>query len=238
MIFVFPMAGESSRFKKAGYKLPKYQLPFKEHSVFDEVIAPFYRISENHKFIFVCRNNKSCLGFLENKLAKYNFKNAKVISLVKSTSGQAETAYLGLSSSSKDESLAIFNIDTFHKNYQPISFESEEYKDSSGILEVFEDSGSNWSFAKVFNEKVVQTSEKVPISNLASNGMYYFKSVQIFKSTYESFFYGGQGVTKGERYIAPMYNELIAHNHIVKVKKIAKKDLTFCGTPEEYEGLL
>lgn len=236
MIFVFPMAGESSRFKKAGYDLPKYQLPIGNQDVFDMVIKPFLKFSSGNHFLFICLNKESVISYIQNKCLKYLLKNVSICPINEKTSGQAETVYLGLNRMDHGSPLAIFNIDTFHLNFSPIEFDSNEYSKCDGVLEVFEDLGSNWSFAEVHNGIVVKTAEKDPISNLASNGLYYFRSVGLYCESYRTYFAHGRGMEIGERYVAPIYNQLIADGRIVKTKKIQKRDLIFCGTPREYEA--
>lgn len=236
MIFVFPMAGESSRFKAAGYDLPKYQLPIGSLDVFDMVLKPFLNFSSGNHFLFVCPSDENVISFIKKKCLKYSLNNASICLLNEKTSGQAETVYLGLSRMDYSCQLAIFNIDTFHLNYSPIDFESMKYSKCDGVLEVFEDEGSNWSFAQVHRGIVVKTAEKDPISNLASNGLYYFRSVGLYRASYQTHFAHGRGMEKGEKYVAPIYNQLIMDRKIVKTKTIQKRDLIFCGTPREYEA--
>ncbi|MEZ9563317.1 capsular biosynthesis protein, partial [Vibrio splendidus] len=40
---------------------------------------------------------------------------------------------------------------------------------------------------------------------------------------------------KGELYIAPLYNELIANNREVHYHLINREDVIFCGVPSEYD---
>lgn len=235
MIFVFPMAGESSRFKSAGYKLPKYQLPIGSQDVLDMVLKPFLKFSSKNHFLFICKNEKNTINYIQKKCLKYSLESFSVVPISKKTSGQAETVYLGLKGIDHRAQLAIFNIDTFHLNFVPIDFDSLAYSKCDGLLEVFQDVGSNWSFAEVRDGVVVRTAEKNPISNLASNGLYYFRSVELFCKAYCAYFSDGKGVEKGERYIAPIYNQLINEGRIVRVKIIQKNDLIFCGIPQEYE---
>jgi len=81
-------------------------------------------------------------------------------------------------------------------------------------------------------------AKKTPISNLASNYLYYFRSVKLHIWSYEAFFAKGVGIVRGERYIVPMYNYNIKNEGFVKIKEIEKRDLVFCGTSNEYENCL
>lgn len=239
MIFVFPMAGLSSRFSKAGYAEPKYKLPItSQEDVFDRVISPFLAYKETDTFLFCYRDISGTKRFLEDKIKKFNLKKVFLKELDEPTSGQAETVFICCTDLPSDEELLVFNIDTFHLNFKKIEFESPAFRDCAGVIEVFQDSGINWSFALVNDDFVLETAEKTPISNLASNGLYYFRSVKLYMRSYEAFFDQGAGIVKGERYIAPMYNYIINNEGFVKIKEIEKRDLIFCGTPNEYENCL
>ena len=236
MIIIFPMAGLSSRFKSAGYNQPKYMLEInKDYDVFDMVVEPFLKYRDEHTFVFVCRNINGTLDFLSNKIKSKNLPNVKIIELINPTSGQAETVNIALNNINSDEPILIFNIDTFHNNFELINFNDGEYERCDGVMEVFKDNGSNWSFASVRGKYVIKTAEKDPISNLASNGLYYFRSRKIYQNAYKKYCSKkSKGMTKGERYIAPIYNQIVEDGGIVKIKKISKSDLIFCGVPEEY----
>jgi len=239
MIFVFPMAGLSSRFSTQGYLEPKYKLPLKgEEDVFDRVVGPFLKYRTEDTFVFGYRNIMGTKDFLSQKIKKHGLKKVILKEFDEPTSGQAETAFRCCEDLIDLEELLIFNVDTFHLNFEKVNFNSPEYSGCVGVLEVFEDSGENWSFALVEDNLVSRTSEKEPISNLASNGLYYFRSVSLYKRAYEKFFSSGAGIVNGERYIAPLYNYLIKNEGDVKIKKIEKRDLVFCGTPSEYENVL
>lgn len=235
MIFVFPMAGESSRFSDAGYGKPKYQLKLGDKDLFDCVIGPFARFADDNHFVFICKNDDFVVRFVRQKCVEHAIPDFSIKTVSKKTSGQAETVFLGLADQDSPVPLLIFNIDTIHYNFSPISFTGSEFDDCDGVLEVFEDDGDNWSFAKVEGGFVTETAEKQPISNLASNGLYYFRSVELFRQSYREYFKNGHGIAAGERYIAPMYNQIIVSGGVVKVKVIDKNALVFSGTPAEYE---
>ncbi|ELZ6526290.1 capsular biosynthesis protein, partial [Campylobacter jejuni] len=56
MIIIFPMAGLSSRFAKAGYDKPKYMLDLKGNSVFFHAVNSFKKYFKDFKFLFVYRD--------------------------------------------------------------------------------------------------------------------------------------------------------------------------------------
>ena len=111
MKYIIPMAGESSRFFKAGFKIPKYLIEVKgktllEHSVNslpdgleDEII--FIVLKEHNKF------------YKTDEIIKRTFeqRNIRVITIERQTRGQSETVFLSRKYVDEDEQLLIY-IDT------------------------------------------------------------------------------------------------------------------------------
>ena len=156
------------------------------------------------------------------------------------TSGQAETVALGLRNLSipEEEPITIFNIHTFRPGFRyPDSINLTEV---DGYLEVFNGAGDNWSFVKpdmnsIRINAVAEVAEKVPISNLCSTGLYYFRRCDLFLEAYTE----TEGLPLNElqgkeRYIAPMYNELLRRGKDIRFNKICSDKVFFSGTPLEY----
>ena len=233
MLIIFPMAGLSSRFLKAGYKMPKYMLDLKGKSLFKRVLLGFESLFERADFLFIYRNINDTKGFIKKECESLNLKRFEMIELEKETLGQAHTCFLGLQNVSDDENLLIFNIDTIHLNLNLPDLNCD------GFLEVFEASGEQYSFVKTLpnSNKVIRTAEKERISTLCSTGLYYFKKAKDFKEVFLQM-QKANDTSKNEFYIAPMYNYLIKQNKDIRAFKIDFKELVFCGLPSEYEALL
>ena len=205
-------------------------------SVFEHSLESFKKYFRTHYFIFVARNINNTFKFIQKSLIKLGIENTEIVLLNKLTSGQASTAFQGIQHSVRRKhllgsKLTIFNIDTFRPNFV---FPSCIMSNADGYLEVFIGEGVNWSFAKIDKTdktKVVETAEKEPISNLCSTGLYHFKTAELFVKGYSSNSFRQE---KGEDYIAPLYNTLIQQGQIIRIHLIEKKDVIFCGTPEEY----
>jgi hypothetical protein len=146
------------------------------------------------------------------------------------TSGQAETVNLALNLfGNPDEEVFIFNIDTILTNFKKYQTNAD------GYLETFYAEGDHWSFARVkYPNTVLETAEKIKISDHCSNCLYYFKIKGVYQTYYN--LYSNQSI--GETYIAPMYNFLIAENRLVLNKSVATDSVILCGTPLEYERLI
>lgn len=237
MTMMIPMAGLSQRFLNAGYTQPKYMLPLWGENVFYYVMEGFKQYFKHWKFVFVFREVQETAHFIAQTCRKLGLENYSLVKLSNPTLGQAHTTMLGLQKANlaENESLFIFNIDTFRPCFTlPKELNLTQI---DGYLEVFEGEGEQWSFV-LPNKKnqVIKTAEKERISNLCSSGLYYFKNVGDFKEVFTQM-QQRQDFTYNEFYIAPMYNYLISKNKEIRFHKITLEDIVFCGIPQEYEQL-
>ena len=168
-------------------------------------------------------------------------KHYELILLEEPTKGQAETVYEGLCRSvyQKDESILIFNIDTFRPDFTYPEFVTDS--DVAGYLETFIGSGSNWSNVvpdSAQPERVVLTAEKQNLSEYCCTGLYYWHSAEQYCRLFEEYSQKAPDAMQGnEYYIAPMYNMLIEKGGHVRYTVIDSDMVIFCGTPQEYEAL-
>ncbi len=240
MTIIFPMAGLSSRFAKAGYDKPKYMLDVDGRTVFFHAVSSFKKYFNESKILFVYRDIQNTKEFIVKECQDMGIKDYEIIELDFETEGQAHTVELGLRKAnfSKDESILIFNIDTFRPNF---TLPKElDFKNIDGYLEVFEAEGEQWSFILPENEssnKVIKTAEKDRISSLCSSGLYYFKKTEDFLHIFDEIVQKNDR-SKNEFYIAPMYNYLINEGGDIRYSKIDLDEIIFCGTPDEYIKLL
>lgn len=232
-MFVIPMAGLSSRFFKAGYEVPKYQLDMGGKTVFARSLESFKTYFETDSFVIILRDVYDTKAFVEREMQNLGIKNYQLCVLDGETEGQAETVYLGIQDASNDEELYIFNIDTFRHGFKKPEFATE----CDGYLEVFKGEGDHWSFVGIDeNDRVVRTTEKERISDLCSNGLYYFRKAGEFKALFERT-KSEKLYVKGELYIAPMYNLMLEQGADIRYDLIELSQIDFCGTPDEYVAL-
>lgn len=236
-MIVIPMAGKSSRFYNEGYTVPKFKLPLNKKTVFEEAISSFKKYFETDTFLFITRTDDGSEEFVKQKCISFNIKNFKIVSIDYDTKGQADTVAIGLNkikqNISNDEPLYIFNIDSIRVNFEKPT--KEFLEKTYGYLEVFEGEGDHWSFVDPLpNNNVKRTTEKIRISNLCSNGLYFFKSLSVFKEALEQL---KKHNDYKELFIAPMYNFLIKKNKVVKYVLLNENETLFSGTPSEYEKL-
>ena len=235
MTIIIPMAGLSSRFTKAGYTLPKYMLYAGGKSLFSHAVESFKQYFKTTRFVFIARDVFDTGTFIKEECKLLGIDNFEVVMLQVPTRGQAETVLMGIKNVNlpEDESILIFNIDTFRPGF---TFPTR-LNEWAGYLECFVGDGANWSYAKTedgtSNTKVVETAEKREISNFCSTGIYYFQKVSDFLYAYKENEINPIGGLK-ELYVAPLYNYLIKAGKTIGVEIIQRKDVIFCGVPQEY----
>lgn len=237
-MIVIPMAGKSSRFYKAGYDLPKFKLPIGDKTnVFREVLGGFSKYFKKERFLFINRSDDNSFEFITQECEFLGIAKIDIITVDQDTRGQADTVFLGLRElpqEYKDEEIYIFNIDSIRVGF---AMPTDDFlNNTSGFLEVFYGEGDHWSFVDAGKHNLVnKTTEKIKISDLCSNGLYYFSSIQLFLDTFNEL----ETINEyKEFFIAPMYNILINNKKIVKYRLLKKEQTIFSGTPAEYISLL
>lgn len=239
-MIVIPMSGGSSRFFKAGFDRPKYELDIAGRSLFWHSLWSFKDYFSAETFVFVTRKDFDARSFVSAQCELLGISNYLIVELDKVTRGQAESVYLGVKDiPGHDEGMVIFNIDTIRPGFRY----PEYIGDVDGYLEVFRGDGDGWSFVRVAAdnpERVVETSEKLRISDHCSTGLYYFRTKGAFMYAFESALSEVDDFMSRwrELYVAPLYNYLIRQGADIRCSLVDKHDVFFSGTPDEYEEAL
>ncbi|GHZ42503.1 hypothetical protein VCSRO173_3305 [Vibrio cholerae] len=242
-MIVIPMAGMSSRFFKAGYDKPKYMLDAHGETLFAHAVKSFQAYFKSKPFLFIVKDSFETPSFVLEQVKKLGITEYYIEVLQQDTRGQAETVYLGLKQLFSNQcdyvdEITVFNIDTFRPGFKFPNVINE----SNGYLEVFKGEGDNWSFARPESSnsnRVIETAEKNPISDLCSTGLYHFEKVYYFFDAFDEYIKLPKGSwEKGELYIAPLYNLMIKKDLVVRYHLIDNEDVIFCGVPSEYDYFL
>ncbi|HEX4269794.1 MAG TPA: NTP transferase domain-containing protein [Rhizomicrobium sp.] len=237
MIFTFPMAGESRRFATAGYRQPKFRLDIHGAPLFDHVVNGFSAYFDSDVFLFIARN-AAAATFARQRCKALGVARSCVITLDHGTSGQAETVFAGLEKADigDDDAIAVFNVDTIRPGYVKPDHVADPC--CAGYLEVFRGTGPGWSYVAPDvreGRTVVMVAEKLAISDLCCTGLYYFRKAGDFRWAYRHPAPPRSQAERQERYVAPLYNALIACGERIVFTEIASSQIVFCGTPQEYE---
>jgi dTDP-glucose pyrophosphorylase len=232
MNIVITMAGLGSRFKKAGYKEPKYMINVRGKSLFEWSMESLigFNNSENLKYIFIVRKENDAKKFIEEKMHLFGVTNIDIIEIDYLTDGQATTAMLAKEKWIKDEELLIYNIDT----YVEANCMREELIKGDGYIPCFKAEGDHWSFVKL-DEKgnAIEVREKERISDNCTVGLYYFKSCELYEKMYNEYYAEEKNMEKNEKYIAPIYNYMISKGYKVNIEDLPVDKVHVLGTPEE-----
>ena len=232
---VITMAGLGFRFRKAGFKIPKYMIEVKGKTLFEWSMLSLSAFKETtNQIIFIVMKDQLMdeTAFIKKACQKLTIDNYHIICIDYLTDGQATTAMLGERYWQPNNGLLIYNIDTY---VEPGCMKPSDFH-GDGFIPCFVASGNHWSFARADNNFLVsEVREKERISDFCTIGAYYFKSCQLYKDIYDKYYSNDQKLEKGEKYIAPLFNELIDRGHNVYLNVIDSSRVKVLGTPEEVQ---
>ena len=228
---ILTLAGLGTRFKREGYKVPKYLLPvkdgYKETKIIDLIINEIISIFSKEIRIIVVLNSKdykiSSQHFLY--LSKKTNLDVRFIPIMP---GQAYSVLAGFNFSEPDHGFTVMNGDTL------ISLDGikNEMKSKMNMVNTFYSDSDDYSYVhldkKGFVKKIV---EKQVISTHASTGLYCFRSRDLFIEALNSL-EENRIFEKPEIYLSEVIQQLINRGEFFKV---IKTDMIDLGTPKKYE---
>jgi hypothetical protein len=177
-------------------------------------------IAAGASFSFVMLRRDESANFVRQRAKGLGIADCRVIEIDEVTDGQASTALLGPPPDPQSP-FVIYNIDT---HVDPASLPSTAVR-GAGWIPCFTAVGDTWSFVALDGAgRACEVREKRRISPHATIGLYHFASFRLFQSLYdETYGLGGQ-LEAGERYVAPMYNALIARGEDVFIHDVLRFD--------------
>jgi NDP-sugar pyrophosphorylase family protein len=229
MKVLIPMAGEGSRFAKEGFTFPKPLIDVGGRPMIQKVVENLDFASE---YIFLVRSShlKKYPG-LEDTLARITNNNFKLVEVDQLTEGAACTALLAKDLIDCEEDLLIANSDQY------IEYEKDNFNLIKNLTNVdaivwsFNAVHPKWSFVKTNSRGfITEVAEKRPISNIATCGIYWYRSGSDFVKYAEKMIEKNIRVNN-EFYIAPVYNELIKEGKTLVPFFVNK--MWGLGTPED-----
>ena len=235
---VITMGGLGSRFRKAGYTVPKYMIEAKGKTLFEwSMISLDGYKNDVNQYIFIAMKEEGIdmEGLIKEKCQALEIDNYHLILLDYLTDGQATTATLAEKYWNKEHALLIYNIDTY---VEPGQMNSEELK-GDGFIPCFKAEGDHWSFVRLDEqERVVEIKEKQRISDHCTLGAYYFKTCGLYKKLYDEYYSEEKNLVKGEKYVAPLYDYLLSKGGEIYISDVAPERVHVLGTPEELQYFL
>lgn len=226
------MAGRGERFRRAGFRVPKFMVEVRGRCLFDwalDSLSSFAPVTED--IVFACLGEHDAGAFVRSHSLTAGFPEPQIYTLDELSDGQATTALLaGVQLRHPDLPLIIYNIDTY---VEPWAL-SPSHAAGDGWIPCFEAEGDHWSFAVIASDgAVLDVAEKRRISSHATVGLYHFSSFHLYRRIYQHHYRPGARLDANERYIAPLYRTLLDSGARVTATVIPAAAVHALGTPEE-----
>jgi dTDP-glucose pyrophosphorylase len=187
----------------------------------ERAAKPFINL-DCDKLITVAIPKEDAEKYQLSKVVSHLAKDINICKINDSTQGAACSALLAIENLDLDSPLIISSFE------QVLDFDISEHINNfiecdvdAGVF-TFEAIHPKWSFVKTDRTgTVIQAAEKIPISNQAIAGLYYFKTARMFFEATKSMI-RKDVKTNGSFYISPTLNEIILREGVVKAIEIDK----------------
>ena len=214
MQVVMTAAGRGSRFKDS-HDLPKPFIPVDGVPMWERAIRPWLRYGK--PVVVMQESHKPYIREVD--------FDVEFVFIDEYTEGAAITCMIGAKHLDPKEPVVFIDCDSV------IEFDHDRWDYStSGTFIIVSDNPAH-SFCTLNDDgNVSKIREKEVISPWANTGTYWFSRASLFLNTVADAMVKKKK-TRGEYYVAPLYNDLIDQGHIVKVLLV---DKWHCwGTPED-----
>lgn len=229
------MAGASKDFEEKGHFYPRYLLEVQNKPIIQRILESLTAISTN--ITCLVRKEDQEKYFLSDTL-KILCPNCKTIEISGETQGAVCTALFAIDSVNNDEELLILNGDQLIKADIIPAIEDFRNRKLDGGIVCMKAIHPKFSSVLLNEEKlVVRTSEKRPISDIASTGIsYYKKGADFVKSAFEVI--RKDVNVLGMYFISSTFNEMILNQKRIGIFEIPKKDYISFSSFQMYENYI
>lgn len=251
MKIVLPVAGLGTRFKKVSHLNPAYKvskplidikgfpmvrwatgsLPFVEH--LGQKVEGHLVVKSKDLVFIALQVHQDEFGIGDSLKGVYG-QDINIIFLREVTRGAAETVLKAKEFINSDEAIIISDSDHFIDG-KAVMDGIREYPDADGIIPVFHvpEKETKWSYSRLSESGFVDlVAEKVPISEWANIGAYYFGKGRDFVKGIEDMIENNE-LSNNEFYVAPVYNKLIEKGK--KIRLVYPEYVYGLGTPADLE---
>lgn len=232
---IMPMAGEGSRFAKAGWTTPKPLIELQGVPLFQRAIGSVAIDGVDMKYSLIVRQEHIDNQHID-VLIKELLPEARVFSVLKTTRGAVETCLVAEEAIDDEDAVVVMDCDLEFRSTRYNELVSDALSVSAdqadgGALVSFESNNPRYSYAQIdADSRVLRTAEKEPISNHALCGAYFFGSGKDFKRIAHQLLEDGTR-GKAEFYVSLLYNYLLAEGRTVRLASM--EEYYSYGTPEE-----
>lgn len=231
---LMPMAGLGSRFQIGDKAILKPLIPVAGKPMYQRAIDSFLTTQPDLSLHFIIKQTDQDRFHFGTEL-KNDYPESSVITLPQMTRGALETCYLGSEKLKLEWPLVILDCDFEFSSQLFFSYITKAHSASeAGALVSFSSQNPRYSYARIENDKVVETAEKKVISSNALAGAYFFCKARYFIEEAKNVL--AENIhEKNEKvfYIAPLYNRLIKQGK--EISLFALDHYVSFGTPEELQ---
>jgi len=204
---LIPMAGLGKRFEKTHPNTPKPFIDIKGKSMLSRVIE---NLKDNRaRFIFISQEeifkNEKFKNIIKNENIEY-----KTVIAPNKTDGPACSCLLAKDLIDNDDPLIVVNCDQIIIDFNLNNLlKFVDFNNADGVIGVFHSTSSKNSYVKLGDDlRIQEIKEKIVISNIATNGLHFWKSGKFFIKSAEEMLSQNDRYSD-EFYVAPSYNYLI-----------------------------
>lgn len=219
---IIPAAGRGSRFVGSEFQKPKPLIEWNGKNMIEHVVDNFSQ--EDNKIFLLCRDYHNI-----------DVSGCKIKNIDYTTDGPAISASLFKEDIDLEDELIITNCDQIIKDWDKDKFLSFA-RNYDGVLGCFISTRPHNSYVKVDdNNLVIEVKEKEVISNIATNGLHYWRKAKYFFDSLDEMV-EKEDTTNGEYYVAPTYNYLLEKGYRIGIFMFNQHYPI--GTPEQLKSYL
>ncbi len=228
---IMPMGGAGSRFFKDGFIVPKPLIEIYDKPFLYWATKSITNYIDIYDLTFVVLQEHIDKFKIDEVIKKY-FKDANIVVIPEVLKGAVLTCIEGIKNINDDLPIVFNDCDHIFRCQSFADYCNKgEFDDIDGALLSFKSNDPKFSFLKLNNQGyVIETVEKVVVSNNAICGAYYFRNKDLFLKMTNEYL---EKCNYSEYFVSGVYNIMASHN-----KKIVNFNVDShvpFGTPEEYE---
>ena len=237
---VMPMAGEGSRFAKAGWTTPKPLIDLNGQPLFMHAIGSVAADGIEMKYSFIVRHEHIKEYGIDAGIKSF-LPEANIFSVMATTRGAVETCLMAERAIADDDAIIVMDCDLEFRSKKFIEIIREVLEQpleeaNGGALVSFESCEPKYSYAELDeNGCVIRTAEKEVISNHALCGAYFFSTGKRFKEIAHQLLNEPE-FKKPEYYVSLLYNYMLKTGECVQLAPM--EEYYSYGTPEELSKFL
>lgn len=227
---VIPMAGRGARFSASGFEIPKPFLEVAAGKLMIDLVIQYLTPRQPHRFIFVCRKDHTTAFDLNDFFAR-RVKHFKIVTTDRVTRGPACTALLAEHHIHRQHPLLVAYCDDYLDICLDDFLSAWKARKADGGMLIYPSTDPANSYAVCGRQGLVsKTAEKIRLSRWATAGLYFFRQGSFFVKTARKMV-RNRASAKGEYFVCPVYNEMIAEGRRIVAIKIPSRVYQPMGTP-------